>query len=88
MLRDRLSLFAWRLARVGMLAAAALVLIGGLLAGPSRELSDSLVLAGFGVLLPSLAFGWLGLRAATVTSPGTSPGTSPRTSLRTQEPVR
>ncbi len=50
-----------------MLAAAALVLVGGLLAGPSRPLSDSLVLAGFGVLLPSVALGWLGLRAATNT---------------------
>lgn len=75
-MRDRLSLLAWRLARIGMLAAAALVLVGGLLAGPSRTLSDSLVLAGFGVLLPSVVLGWLGLRAAT------------NTPLRTQETLR
>jgi hypothetical protein len=64
MLRDRLHHFAWRLAAFGMVVAAALVLVGGFLAGADRALSDSLVLAGFGVLIPSVLLGWLGLPAA------------------------
>jgi len=65
---DRCSRLAWRLARVGLGGAAALVLVGGLLAGASRSLSDSLVLAGFGLLVPSVAFAWLGIRHATAST--------------------
>ena len=71
-----------------MIAAAALVLVGGLLAGASRTTSDSLVLAGFGLLLPSIVFGWLGLPAATRhTIPATNPATISSVSP-TQESVR
>jgi len=65
MLADRISRSAWRVARLGLATAALLVLVGGLLAGPSRSLSDSLVLAGFGVLVPSVALAWVGIRHAT-----------------------
>lgn len=64
MWRDRFHRLAWRLAALGMIAAAAFVLVGGLLAGADRPLSDSLVLAGFGLLIPSVLLGWLGLPAA------------------------
>ena len=79
MWRDRLHLVAWRLARLGMIAAAALVLVGGLVAGASRTTSDAIVLAGFGLLLPSIVLGWLGLPAAT--NPPTQP-TRPQESFR------
>lgn len=87
MWRDRFHRNAWRLARVGMIAAAALVLVGGLLAGASRSTSDTLVLAGFGLLLPSIVFGWLGLPAASnrITIP---PATRPSSLSPTQESLR
>jgi len=75
---DRLSRTAWRLARIGLASSAALILVGGFLAGPARHLSDSLVLVGFGVLVPSVALAWAGIRHATA---------SP-TVLTSQESVR
>ena len=56
-----LGVRAWRLAAVGFVLAASCVLVGGLMAGTDRATSDSLVLAGFGLFLPSLALGWVGL---------------------------
>jgi ABC-type proline/glycine betaine transport system permease subunit len=47
-----------------MVTAAVVVFLGGLLAGPSRHLSDMFVLAAFGVLIPSVALAWLGLPIA------------------------
>ena len=60
-LLHRTAVRAWRLASIGFVVAAGLVLVGGLLAGQNRATSDSLVLAGFGLFLPSLALGWVGL---------------------------
>jgi hypothetical protein len=57
----RLAVRSWRLAAVGFVLAASCVFAGGLLAGSDRATSDSLVLAGFGLFLPSLALGWVGL---------------------------
>jgi hypothetical protein len=71
-LRDLLSRsrrVAWRLAKVGMLTATALVFCGGLLAGPARHLSDVIVLAAFGVLIPSVALAWIGLPTADASTP-------------------
>jgi hypothetical protein len=64
MWRDRFHRWAWRLAAVGMVLAASLVLVGGIAAGTNRTFSDLLVLAGFGALIPSVMLGWLGLPAA------------------------
>lgn len=61
LLLQRIGRFAWRLASVGFIAAATLVLLGGLVAGRNRSMSDALVLAGFGLFLPALALGWVGL---------------------------
>lgn len=63
-MRDRLSRWAWRLAAAGMVLAALLVLVGGIAAGADRTISDQLVLSGFGLLIPSVMLGWLGLPAA------------------------
>lgn len=62
-----LGVYAWRLAAVGFVLASACVLVGGVLAGRDRATSDSLVLAGFGLFLPSLVLGWVGLLRQTPT---------------------
>jgi hypothetical protein len=64
MWRDRFHRWAWRLAAVGMVLAASLVMVGGVAAGSNRSFSDLLVLAGFCALIPSVMLGWLGLPAA------------------------
>jgi hypothetical protein len=62
----RLSTWCWRAGRTGLLVAASLALLGGLLAAMAdRALSDSVVLGSFAAALVSLPLCVVGLPAAT-----------------------
>jgi len=59
---DRMQRWSWLVARVILFSAAALMLVGGVLASVAdRALSDAVVVAAFFLAFPGLALAWLGL---------------------------
>ena len=62
---ERAQRWSWLAGRTTLLTAAALMMVGGVLASVTgRALSDVVVVAAFFLALPGLALAWLGLPIA------------------------
>ena len=64
-LTDRAQHWSWLAGRTTLLGAAALMMVGGVLASVSgRAISDVVVVGAFFLALPGLGLAWLGLPIA------------------------